>query len=96
MRAGKYFCVIAYDTPSAKRRRRIVKALEQYGKRINYSVYECMLTPSQEMTLLFELKSLVIKGKDQVAVYRICVNCFTKIIYIPEKREHSETVKIIG
>lgn len=87
--------MIAYDTPSARRRRRIVKALEQYGRRINYSVYECMLTPSQEARLLREVENIVEKGKDQVAVYRLCVDCFTKISYIPAWKETVQKVNIL-
>ena len=93
MRANKHFCVIAYDTPSASRRRKMVKALEEYGKRINYSVYECMLTPSQEKNLLGVIEKLVVKGKDQVAVYRLCLDCFSKISYIPERIAH--TINIV-
>ncbi len=95
MRANKHFCVIAYDTPSASRRRKMVKALEKYGKRINYSVYECMLTPSQEVKLLNQLERLAVKGKDQVAVYRICVECFTKITYFPERRESVQKISVL-
>ena len=95
MRANKHFCVIAYDTPSASRRRKMVTALEKYGKRINYSVYECMLTPSQEGKLLNQLEKMVIKGEDQIVVYRICVECFTKITYFPERKESVQKINVL-
>lgn len=72
-----------------------MKALERYGKRINYSVYECMLTPSQEVKLLNQLERLVDKGKDQIAVYRICVECFTKITYFPERKESVQKISVL-
>lgn len=73
----------------------MVKALEKYGKRINYSVYECMLTPSQEVKLLKQLEKLVVKGKDQVAAYRLCIECFTKITYFPGRKEPVQKISIL-
>ena len=72
-----------------------MKALEKHGKRINYSVYECMLTPSQDVRLLNQLERMVVKGKDQIAVYRICVECFSKITYFPERKESVQKIKIL-
>lgn len=95
MRANKHFCVIVYDTPSAKRRHKMVKTLELYGKRINYSVYECMLTPTEEKKILNEFNKIAIKGMDQIAIYRICVNCFTKITYIPPQIRDADIITII-
>ena len=40
----KDFWVIAYDIADDCRRSRIVKHIEKYGIRVNYSVFECMLT----------------------------------------------------
>jgi CRISPR-associated protein Cas2 len=39
--------VIAYDTPSDKRRRKMAKVLEGYGARLQRSVFECRLQPHQ-------------------------------------------------
>ena len=47
MKAKKLFCVIAYDIADDRRRYKIIKIIEKHGVRINYSVYECMLTQSQ-------------------------------------------------
>ena len=43
----KDFWVIAYDIADDCRRSRIVKHIEKYGIRVNYSVFECMLTDTQ-------------------------------------------------
>lgn len=95
MRVRKKFYVIAYDTASAKRRRMIIKLLEPYGKRINYSVYECMLTESQLSRLVKDISKFVVAGKDQVAMYRICLDCYAHITNIPEKRHDSDIVVAI-
>jgi CRISPR-associated protein Cas2 len=39
--------VIAYDSPSNKRRRKLAKLLEGYGERLQWSVFECHLQPNQ-------------------------------------------------
>lgn len=64
MRAKKKFYVIAYDTSSVKRRQLIVKLLEPYGRRINYSVYECMLTETQLSEVVQNIMKIVVAGKD--------------------------------
>ena len=46
-RTRKALVVVAYDIVSDKRRNKMVKFLEQYGKRINYSVFECLVLKSQ-------------------------------------------------
>lgn len=35
--------LVSYDITSDRRRRRIANLLENYGKRIQYSVFECYL-----------------------------------------------------
>lgn len=36
--------IVAYDIPSDRFRNRLVKILEKYGERIQFSVFECKLT----------------------------------------------------
>jgi hypothetical protein len=44
--------VIAYDSPSNKRRRKLAKLLEGYGERLQWSVFECRLQPHQLRRLM--------------------------------------------
>lgn len=94
MRAKKKFYVIAYDTSSVKRRQLIVKLLEPYGRRINYSVYECMLTETQLSEVVQNIMKIVVAGKDQVVMYKLCLDCYAGIIYIPDRRMKIDTVVI--
>ena len=93
MRAKRICCVIAYDIAIAKRRRKVVKTISPYGKRINFSVYECMFTSAQLKAVIFKLHNIVKKGEDQIAIYRICIDCFSKSEYIPNLKE---TVRIVN
>lgn len=87
MRARKSFVVIAYDIANDKRRNRIVKELSRYGKRVNLSVYECMLTDAQYKRLMEKLEDMTDPKEDNLIFYPICLNCFAGIKYIPAKRK---------
>lgn len=59
------FVVVSYDIVSDQRRRKVMKALEGFGLRVQYSVFECLLTPAQMVEMQRKLKKLV--GKDDSA-----------------------------
>jgi CRISPR-associated protein Cas2 len=50
--------VIAYDSPSNKRRRKLAKLLEGYGERLQWSVFECRLRPHQLQRLRYGLERI--------------------------------------
>ncbi len=75
--------VVAYDITDDKRRSRMVKLLEQYGSRINYSVFECMITHKEQASLLKEASVIIDSQKDQVAIYHVCADCYSKTEYLP-------------
>jgi CRISPR-associated protein Cas2 len=85
MRAKKNFVVVAYDIADDRRRSRVVKILEKLGVRVNYSVFECMITDSQFEKLQTQISEKMNVKEDQVVYYTICVNCYTKIVYQPER-----------
>lgn len=39
------FVVVSYDIKNDKRRRKVMKLMEGYGERVQYSVFECHLQP---------------------------------------------------
>lgn len=82
-RTKKALYVVAYDIVDNKRRNRMVKLLEPYGRRINYSVFECLVQKSQVDRFLNEIGSLIDPKVDQVVCYNICVDCYAKTYYIP-------------
>jgi CRISPR-associated protein Cas2 len=92
-RAKRLFCVVAYDVADDKRRSRIVKILEKYGVRANYSVFECMFTESQFLKVQQLLREKMKEKEDAIIYYPICVNCFTKIVYLPEYKKAVKTVE---
>lgn len=85
-RAKRLFCVIAYDIENDRKRTKVAKLLEKCGYRINYSVFECMLTEKQYLTLRKQIESKIDSKSDTVVFYQICVDCYTKIVYQPKRR----------
>ena len=94
METKKIFCVIAYDVSDDKRRAKVVKILERYGARVNFSVFECMLTPIQLQTVKSSILSLLDVRSDSVVYYTICLNCYTKIDYQPPKKTKSNVIMV--
>jgi CRISPR-associated protein Cas2 len=62
--------VIAYDSPSNKRRRKLAKLLEGYGERLQMSVFECRLQPHQ-LRQLRQLLACIATAEDSVRIWPI-------------------------
>lgn len=95
MRAKKNFIVVAYDVADDRRRSHVVKILEKIGVRINYSVFECMLTDVQFVKLQERISAEIDNREDRIVYYPICVNCYTKIVYQPDRRLKYEKVMVV-
>ena len=63
------FYVVTYDIPVDKRRRKVADLLEGYGRRVQYSVFECVLTDSKYKELQKRLKQQVKIDEDSVRFY---------------------------
>ena len=64
------------------RRRRVSETLENYGTRVQESVFECHLTPSQRAELQEHLEGLIEPEVDNVRYYRVCQDCLAQSIAI--------------
>ncbi len=74
------FYVLAYDVVSDRRRAKIVRWLERYGERVQYSVFEMYLTEEEWQALRKALERLMNTEEDSIRVYRLCAVCRTRII----------------
>ena len=89
----KHFYVVTYDISDTKRRNRVVKIMESLGTRMNYSVFECMLTDIQYQSMYKRLAKIVVGREDWINIYPICAECYARIEYIPPIKK-KEPVKI--
>jgi len=79
--------VIAYDIDDDKRRSRISKLLEEYGVRVQESVFECNLSPRLYEELLNKLTGNAKEGVN-VRIYPVCKDCYLKAIGMGELKVH--------
>ncbi|NEX12783.1 MAG: CRISPR-associated endonuclease Cas2 [Prosthecochloris sp.] len=76
------FLLISYDIANNKRLPKVAKLMERYGERVQYSVFECLLTQSQLAELQRKLRRLIDEQEDSVRFYRLCEDCRQDIIII--------------
>ena len=83
--------LVSYDIVSDRLRNKIAKTLEGYGRRVQYSVFECGLTEKRYQELYEKLLKLT-EGMSEgsICFYPICKNCEKKkrIIGITEEKEN--------
>jgi CRISPR-associated protein Cas2 len=90
----KHFYVVTYDIGDDKRRNKVVKLMESIGTRMNFSVFECMLTDTQYCNMCKQLEKLIVHREDWINVYPLCTECYARITYIPDIKK-KEPVKIV-
>lgn len=84
---GKGMYLVSYDITSDKRRRKIAKILENYGKRVQYSVFECELDEERYRKLYGEITKATLDMEDgSVRFYHLCGNCVPKMRLIGQDR----------
>lgn len=72
------FVVVSYDIVDDKRRLQIAQRLEDYGRRVQYSVFECILDEPKFQEISKVLVSLIEK-EDSLRFYYICEGCLKRI-----------------
>lgn len=72
------YVLIAYDIANKKRLRKVARLLESHGVRVQKSVFECRIGPTQLSDLLGTVKPLIKPREDRIHIYRICENCRPK------------------
>jgi len=71
--------MVSYDITGDGRRRRLQKLLEGYGRRVQYSVFECDLKESQYGNLRREIERMIDSTLDSVRCYILCDSCARRI-----------------
>lgn len=82
--------LVSYDIVSDRLRNKIAKTLEGYGKRVQYSVFECDLTEKRYKELYQKLLTLVQDLEEgDICFYYICKTCQRKkqVIGVPKSSD---------
>jgi CRISPR-associated protein Cas2 len=67
--------VVSYDVPNDRRRTRLAHTLEDFGERVQYSVFECHLDEQALQILRERVTRLLDLQEDSVRIYRLCKEC---------------------
>lgn len=78
------FVLITYDVNitspyGAKRLRNVAKACMDFGKRVQNSVFECILTEAQYVLLKNKLNSIIDTEQDSIRFYMLGKNWKNKV-----------------
>jgi len=70
---------VAYDIPDDRRRTKLAEHLENFGKRVQLSVFECLLEEKQIERMKAGIVRLVDEAEDTVRIYRLCASCEERV-----------------
>lgn len=92
--------LITYDvetmTPlGAKRLRQVAKECQNYGQRVQNSVFECILTEAQFTILHNRIASIIDDQKDSVRFYLLGNNWNHRVEYIGKRTSYDVTADLI-
>lgn len=68
------FYVVSYDVPDDKKRDRVAKTLLDFGTRVQYSVFECIMDDKLLEKMIVKLGK-IISEEDSVRIYALCAKC---------------------
>ena len=73
------FVVVTYDITDDKRRLHVSDELENFGARVNFSVFECHLEAESLTDLKQRLAEKINSSEDNVRYYVLCDACLKKV-----------------
>ena len=84
------FVIVSYDVATdegkgQRRLRRVAKACKDYGQRVQYSVFECIVDPAQWAVLKNRLISEIDPEKDSLRFYYLGSNWHHRVEHIGAK-----------
>jgi CRISPR-associated protein Cas2 len=83
--------LVSYDVSTTdpggpKRLHRVAKACQNYGQRVQYSVFECIVDPAQWAVLKHKLTDIIDKELDSLRFYYLGSNWRRRIEYVGVKK----------
>ena len=97
--------LVSYDVVDDRRRTRLAHSLKDFGRRVQYSVFECELDDRQIELLQSRVVGFIETEEDSVRIYKFCAACRARveilglggpseapdvfILYAPESKKHA-------
>ncbi len=77
---------VSLDDPAGKRRlRRIARTCQDFGQRVQFSVFECLVTPEQWVQLKGKLEKQMDHEKDSLRYYLLGTNWKKRVEHVGAK-----------
>ncbi len=73
------------DTAGQKRLRQVAKCCQNYGQRVQNSVFECVVEPAQYATIKAKLTKIINKNTDSLRFYELGSNWKRRVVHIGAK-----------
>ncbi len=89
--AHQMLTLIAYDIAEPKRLHRVAKVCEDWGMRVQYSVFECRLEADAFERFWTDLLTVIDPKLDRLVAYKICSKC-ARDIHTAGVMVHNEQV----
>lgn len=89
------FLIVSYDITSNRRRYKVMKTLEGFGARVQYSVFECRLKPREIDDLRKRLKKLIAEQEDSIRFYFLGAEDVKRIERLGDVRTVEEKIFIM-
>jgi CRISPR-associated protein Cas2 len=85
------FVLVSYDVAmqdatGPRRLRRVAKACKDYGQRVQYSVFECIVDPAQWVTLKDRLIHEIDQAQDSLRFYYLGSNWRRRVEHVGAKK----------
>ncbi len=84
--------LISYDVVSDKRRSRLHEFLHDYGRPVQYSVFECDIDVKMLKQIRPRIRRIIHRAEDSVRYYIICERCGKETIAVEEPTEPDGTL----
>lgn len=74
--------LVCFDVSDDRQRRKVVKVLEEFGRRIQFSVFELEMNPADYLNLKTSLKKLQLDRDDKCFIFPIDDKCINRAFYM--------------
>ena len=82
--------LVSYDVSDDNRRRHVMEALKDFGRRVQYSVFECNLDKAALRELVGRLDFEIDSATDSCRFYRLCEACAAEVQILGKGDRYSE------
>lgn len=73
------FTIVAYDIKDDKRRGRVAKTMKDFGTRVQYSVFECIVNDKLLEKMKNLLETVIDDQHDKIRIYKLCGGCIKSV-----------------